>query len=114
MLYLYTSEVRNKSQSQTFVGLAEGNKAVDLNMDVTLRFDVTDAVVSTQRIWRSQWSSNNTPTYTPTTTPDEQSKPTPTLAEVPKTGDSLSLCAVLTLLGGLGLLIPAKKRAEQH
>lgn len=113
-VYLYTSEVRNESQSQTFVGLAEGNKAVDLNMDVTLRFDVTDAVVSTQRIWRSQWSSNNTPTYTPTTTPDEQSKPTPTLAEVPKTGDSLSLWAALTLLGGLGLLVPAKKRTAQQ
>ena len=39
-VYLYTSEIRGTTSSQTFVGLAEGEQTVDLSVD--LKFEVTD------------------------------------------------------------------------
>jgi len=50
-VYIYTSEVKNDVPSQTFVGIAEGYKAVDVSMQVNLSFEVTESVVTEERTW---------------------------------------------------------------
>lgn len=45
-VYIYTSQTIENVPSQTFVGVAEGYHAVDLSMDVNLKFEVEEATAS--------------------------------------------------------------------
>ncbi|MBQ2924475.1 MAG: LPXTG cell wall anchor domain-containing protein, partial [Anaerotignum sp.] len=65
-VYLYTSEVRGTTSSQTMVGMAEGEHAVDVSMNIKFELSVDDEVVATERISRSKISQND-----PETTPEE-------------------------------------------
>ena len=65
-VYLYTSEVRGTTSSQTMVGMAEGEHAVEVSMNIKFELSVDDEVVATERISRSKISQND-----PETTPEE-------------------------------------------
>lgn len=54
-VYLYTSEIREDESSQTFVGLAEGDRDVDLS--VNLKFEVTDPQANIETTYTSQSTS---------------------------------------------------------
>jgi len=70
-VYIYTSEVRdyvNKNgnvnedvSSQTFVGIAEGYKSVDVSMNVDLTFHVEEGTVTTEVTWEDSgdWDPGN-------------------------------------------------------
>ncbi|MDY5648076.1 MAG: Cys-Gln thioester bond-forming surface protein [Lachnospiraceae bacterium] len=51
-VYLYTSEIRDQESSQTFVGIAEGKRNVNLN--VQLRFEVKEGSASASEETRSR------------------------------------------------------------
>ncbi|MBQ7936901.1 MAG: Cys-Gln thioester bond-forming surface protein [Oscillospiraceae bacterium] len=53
-VYIYTSEVRDDTPSQTFVGIAEGYKSVDTAMEIDLSFNVEEGTVTTLREWHSE------------------------------------------------------------
>ena len=68
-VYLYTSEVRidendadkdgdrtDDLASQTMVGVAEGDREVNVSMNIKFDFSVEDEVVATERVWRTEWS----------------------------------------------------------
>ncbi|MBR2223492.1 MAG: Cys-Gln thioester bond-forming surface protein, partial [Christensenellaceae bacterium] len=50
-IYLYTSEVREGTSSQTMVGVAEGNRSVNVTMELEFSLDVNDEIVTTERVW---------------------------------------------------------------
>ena len=59
-VYLYTSEVRTDDtgadvQSQTMVGVASGERAVDVSMDLAFELNVEDEIIVTERYWSSEW-----------------------------------------------------------
>lgn len=60
-VYIYTSEVRDGVSSQTFVGIAEGYKSVDVAMEVDLTFHVKEGTVTTVR----EWADEGDPVVTP-------------------------------------------------
>ena len=72
-VYLYTSEVREDVSSQTMVGIAEGNREVDVSMNICFEFSVEDEIVATERVWREERTS------TEVIIPDEE----PPLSDVP-------------------------------
>ena len=53
-VYIYSSEVRDGNDSQTFVGMAEGYKRVDVAMEVDLTFNVKEGSVTTVREWANE------------------------------------------------------------
>lgn len=55
-VYIYSSEIRNDVPSQTFVGIAEGYKQVDVGMKVDLEFDVKEGTIKEKRSWRKTWN----------------------------------------------------------
>ena len=55
-VYLYSSEVKNNEPSQTMVGLAEGERKVDVEMSINFEFSVEDEVVAEERVWRTEWA----------------------------------------------------------
>jgi len=67
-VYVYTSEVRTatnqttqkvtETTSQTFVGIAEGYKAVDVSMKVDLNFDVKEGTITQERHWSDEWEDD--------------------------------------------------------
>lgn len=65
-VYIYTSEVRNDVPSQTFVGMAEGYKSVDVAMEVDLTFHVKEGTVTTVR----EWADEGDPVVTPPAPPE--------------------------------------------
>lgn len=54
-VYVYSSEERDGEHSQTFVGIAEGYREVDVSMSIDLSFNVEESTVTTERIWRNVW-----------------------------------------------------------
>jgi len=56
-VYIYSSEIRNDISSQTFVGIAEGYKTVDVGMKVDLNFDVKEGTITEKHYWKK--TSNN-------------------------------------------------------
>ena len=58
-VYLYSSEVKNDLPSQTMVGLAEGERKVDVEMSINFEFSVEDEVVAEERVWRTEWSDDD-------------------------------------------------------
>ena len=89
-VYLYTSEVREGTSSQTLVGLAEGKRGVNVSMDIKFDLSVDDEVVATERVWHEEWKDDPQPTQEdptpdpepkdedPTEDPKEDPKPEPT------------------------------------
>lgn len=66
-VYVYSSEIRDVEQkdgstkevpSQTFVGIAEGYKSVDVSMEIDLSFNVEEATITTERVWRTEWTDS--------------------------------------------------------
>ena len=70
-VYLYTSEVREGTSSQTLVGLAEGTRGVNVKMDIKFDLNVEDEVVATEHVWHDEWERDP---YDPE---DEPEDPTP-------------------------------------
>ena len=126
-IYLYTSEIRDiedeEISSQTMVGMAGGEHAVNVSMTVSFDLDVHDQVVATENVWREEWTNPGNPQpHDPgpypivpynddgDIIPDE---PVP-LADVPKTGDGSLILAALAVVSALGMggLQLSKKREE--
>jgi len=111
-VYLYSSEVVNGESSQTLVGVASGNRSVNVSMDITFNLDVKDQVVATERVWRKVNDPVDTPEppvrYRMERGVGEEEviidEPVP-LADVPQTGDNSVLWFALIMLSGLGLCI---------
>ena len=60
-VYLYTSEVVEGTSSQTMVGIATGEYAVSVSMNLEFNLSVEDEVVVTERVWRTEWTQSNPP-----------------------------------------------------
>lgn len=54
-VYLYTSEVVEGTSSQTMVGVATGDHAVDVSMNINFELSVEDEIVVTEHVWRDEW-----------------------------------------------------------
>ena len=81
-VYIFTSEVRNGVSSQTFVGVAEGERNVDVTVGMTITFDVDeDDKVVAERKWHSKKvtpkPTRNDPPRDPAD-PGDPGDPTPT------------------------------------
>lgn len=50
-----------KSTSQNLIGVFEGDAFVDLSMNIKLKFNVDEAMITTCREWRTENTSNNNP-----------------------------------------------------
>jgi len=123
-VYLYTSEIREDVYSQTMVGLAEGERAVSVTMNIEFDLSVEDEVVASEHVWRTEWTrSGGGGTFRirrddgggngddTVEIPDEEVP----LADAPKTGDgSLILAAISALSGiGYGAVTFTSRRREQ-
>lgn len=101
---MYNSELRDGVPSQTMVGVAEGERNVNVSMHIGLEVAVSDNVYTTKRVWRTEV---NLPTPTPTPTP------TPPI-ELPETGDHSNVESWLLMLGCsflmlLGLVVRSRR-----
>ena len=111
-VYVYQA-VGGRDVSQTFVGIAEGTRNVDVSMGVTIKFDVDESnhVVATRR-WhnegdpRAEIEQQDPPTRYRYTAPETiiEEEPVP-LADVPQTGDNSILWFALILMSGCALCI---------
>lgn len=124
-VYVY-SPVGGRKASQTFVGMAEGNRDVDVSIGVTVSFDVDENNnVVAERVWHSEGD----PSYKPTTNtnpepvplavePEEEvieEEPVP-LAKAPGTGSVSAIFAVAAAVSGMGLagiVIGSKRKGEE-
>ena len=133
-VYVYEA-VGGRTASQNFVGLAEGERNVDVSMGVTIKFDVDE---NNHVVAERKWHDESDPEVTPPTTPDgdeEEETPPPVnyrvvinddgleeipdepvpLASAPKTGDNSGMWLILVLVTAFGLVainVVSKKR--QH
>lgn len=107
-VYLYTSEIREEVSSQTMVGLAEGERAVSVSMNIEFDLNVEDEVVASEHVWRTEWNNGGGgQTFRirrdgggddTVEIPDEEVP----LADAPKTGDGSVILAVISALSGAG------------
>ena len=58
-VYIYKSQAVNNATSQTFVGIAEGYRSVDVAMEFDMTFDVKEATVTTE----IKWERSGDPSY---------------------------------------------------
>ena len=92
-VYLYTSEIRDEvdengdtyqETSQTMVGMASGEHAVNVSMTINFDLDVDDEVVATERVWREEWTKpSEPPKEPPQEPPQEPAEPDETSGEIP-------------------------------
>ena len=138
-VYIFTSEVRNGAPSQTFVGMAEGDKEVNVSQSFDIVFDVdeNDYTVVTRR-WGSDTAakkqtgsgsgSNNSPKVTLSISPaaaaaaeasddeltilDEEVP----LAAAPETGDNSIVYVLMSLISlcGIALLMMKKNAVREN
>ena len=54
-VYLYSSQVNSGLSSQTMVGMAEGEREVNVSMNIKFDLDVKDEIVATEHVWRKEW-----------------------------------------------------------
>lgn len=88
-VYLYTSELKDNVASQSFVGVAEGARNVNVSMNIELELVVSDDVLTTRRIWRTE---KNLPTPAPSPTQSPTLAPTATpYIDLPQTGDAYDI-----------------------
>ena len=122
--YLFRSDV-NGNESQTFIGLVNGTSTRDLNLNVTLGFQVAEPTIkpAARASSRDEHTVTWTASYhtewphTPDQPPEEPETPetpeTPEIPEtpvvpgydVPKTGDASGLYYVLAIFSALGLAL---------
>ena len=85
-VYLYSSEVRQVENeegveedvgSQTLVGVASGDRAVSVEMNITFELDVNDEVVVTERVWRDEHDPQTSSTTVRKTKRVEKETPIP-------------------------------------
>ena len=90
-VYLYLSEVAENPEdpddptSQTMVGVAEGERSVNVSMLASLNLDVDDEVYSIKRFWRRQ------PEVPP--------------MDVPETGDTMAFWFFPLLVSAVGMIV---------
>ena len=91
---LYTSEVKDGETSQMMVGVAEGERSVNVKMTLTLDFEIEDSIVETYRMWRSEVPVDS----------------------IPETGDKYTKYLLLFVLSGAALcafvMLRRRKRAD--
>ena len=91
---LYTSEVKDGETSQMMVGVAEGERSVNVKMTLTLDFEIEDSIVETYRMWRSEVPVDS----------------------IPDTGDKYTKYLLLFVLSGAALcafvMLRRRKRAD--
>jgi hypothetical protein len=121
-VYIFTSENRNGTTSQTFVSVLEGEKEVNVSKGYTIRFNVDeDNQVVAQRVWHDEADPEVAPTHgvfalavhRPLENIPEEEVP---LADAPQTGDEAIVFAALTLLAGISLMamhVSEQKRKEE-
>ena len=129
-VYIYTA-YGGREQSQTLVGMAEGEREVEVTVGMTISFDVDENNhVVAERQWHSQGDPRNgggggggNGTYrlrnNPDARADEDLMEIPDeevpLADVPKTGDGTAILAVISALSGMGyagIQFSAKKKEQ--
>ena len=54
-VYIYQSEMRGTTTSQTFVGMASGTKQVDVGAHIDLTFNVEEGTMKATHSWRKTW-----------------------------------------------------------
>ena len=113
--YVTYLESIDELDSQNFIGKYEGTAEVDVCMEINLTFNVEESVVTTERIWRTEYDpvveleEPQTPQIFRLTNqtgggeeiPDEEIP----LADAPKTGDMTSLVVMITLMAAMCLVI---------
>lgn len=129
-VYIYTSEVKNDTPSQTFVGIAEGAHAVNVSMNITFDLSVTEEVVAVEHVWREETIETSYVPFNdpppPNNPPREKETPPPParyrmsrrvteletivdeevpLAEVPQTGDMSAVWFAMVLVAMCGLCV---------
>ena len=117
-VYVYEA-VGGRDVSQTFVGVAEGVRNVDVSMGVTIKFDVDE---NNHVVAERKWHNEDDPVNTPDV-PEEEERTPPTnyrvtiegdgleeiidepvpLAAAPKTGDNSALWILLIMVAGFGI-----------
>lgn len=127
-VYLYTSEVRNGSSSQTMVGMAKGEHEVNVSMTLSFDLNVDDEVVVKEHIWRddstieenTQEEEEDPPVSYRVVINDDGTEEIPDepvpLASAPKTGDTSGLWAVMIATAALALMavnVSGKKNEEE-
>lgn len=120
-VYVY-SPVGGRDASQTFVGMAEGERDVDVSIGVTVKFEVdeNDKVVA-ERVWHNEGDiglpeadpEEEQPGESPVTIIGDEPVP---LAKAPGTGSISALYAVAASISGIGLagLRSMKKNKEDE
>ena len=116
-VYVYEA-VGGRKDSQTFVGVAEGTRSVDVSMGVTIKFDVDENNhVVAERKWHDEEHTPNVPEEEERTPPTNYrvtiegdgteeiiDDPVP-LAAAPKTGDNSALWVLLIMAAGFGIAV---------
>ena len=99
-VYIYTSENYNETNSQTFVGIAEGTRDVDVSMQIEFDLAVDEAVVTAVHEWKQVKMD---PIEDPEEDPGQNSvKITST---IPKTGDtSNTMLLLVMIIGSIGVI----------
>lgn len=124
-VYIFSSEIRDNLPSQTFVGIAEGDKEVSVSQSFTINFNVDENNSSvTIEEWRIDPENNYVPpvSYEPVPIMDEveeeeviEEEPVP-LAQAPSTGSAAAIFAVAAAASGMGLagLVISSKRKDEE
>lgn len=98
-VYLYTSEIRDDISSQAMVGVASGERSVDVTMSISFELSVDDELLVKAHVWREDMTI---PLYPDGGGGDGDEKDR---AEPPKTADSSHLYIFSALISGLALVL---------
>ena len=132
-VYIYTAE-GGTNASQTMVGIGEGTNEVNGTMSMTLSFDVQDATITTERVWREEVTQKDTnvlpeekdevKTETDQEEIPEEEVPLDDLteiedeeiplADVPHTGDNAICFVIVAVLSAMGLAVLALTRKREE
>lgn len=104
-VYLYSSEVRTNEygddvSSQTLVGIAEGQRGVNVSMNIAFELSVEDEIVVKERVWRKEWTKSGDGGGGGSGSEDPEDVE---MAKPPKTGDGSLLYSILSALSGMSL-----------
>lgn len=126
-VYLYSSEVREDTSSQTLVGMANGTRDFDVTMEISFNLDVDDGLVATEHIWRDEYNPEDYVSYPPMPINDDPDPKDPdpsskdpqdslSLSQPVGTGDKSALWLALALMSMIALAVinlPARKRENK-
>ena len=146
-VYLYSSEIGEvkgeETTSQTMLGLAGGEHAVNVSMTIAFELDVQDEVVATERVWREEHTKPADPPVPHDDTPEEDpedprmvvrfrqdpveepeepavdgeivipEEPVP-MADAPLTGDPSMILVLLCAASTLGMAALAPSRRKEE